>query len=240
MTWICHLISNTSYMFFADRPIWTHHLRIYNLAKAHLSSPRVLDHPAALHCLMLALSSTHLYSNLRSPIISEKDSPVVTFCVFCNTHRLTKQWIIEIYCFAISDTRIITRDYAHKYDHVIILRICHKNQRPIHIIRQWFLKGTSGMEFIISYLGMKSWDLHVCDRASTITHVDRAKKSNPWYNTIWLCLNVTIWSSQICFSVIFIHFDMIQNIWEKNCTYSHFVQSPVTASAYFWSALKAC
>ena len=62
---------------------------------------------------------------------------------------------------------------------------------------------------------MKSWDLHVCDRASTITHVDRVKKSNPWYNKIWLCLNVTIWSSQICFSVIFIHFVMIQNIWEK-------------------------
>ena len=67
----------------------------------------------------------------------------------------------------------------------------------------------------ISYPGMKSWDLHVCDRASTITHVDRVKKSNPWYNKIWLCLNVTIWSSQICFSVIFIHFVMIQNIWEK-------------------------
>ena len=62
---------------------------------------------------------------------------------------------------------------------------------------------------------MKSWDLHVCDRASTITHVDRVKKSNPWYNKIWLCLNVTIWSSQICFSVIFIHFVMIQIIWEK-------------------------
>ena len=96
------------------------------------------------------------------------------------------------------------------------------------------------MRSFISYLGMKSWDLHVCDRASTITHVDRVKKSNPWYNKIWLCLNVTIWSSQICFSVIFIHFVMIQNIWEKNCTYSHFFQSPVTASAYFWSALKAC
>ena len=62
---------------------------------------------------------------------------------------------------------------------------------------------------------MKSWDLHVCDRASTITHVDRVKKSNPWFNKIWLCLNVTIWCSQICFSVIFIHFVMIQNIWEK-------------------------
>ena len=62
---------------------------------------------------------------------------------------------------------------------------------------------------------MKSWDLHVCDHASTITHVDRVKKSNPWYNKIWLCLNVTIWPSQICFSVIFIHFVRIQNIWEK-------------------------
>ena len=89
-------------------------------------------------------------------------------------------------------------------------------------------------EYIISYLGMKSWDLHVCDCASTTTHVDRVKKSNPWYNKIWLCFNVTIWSSQISFSVIFIHFVMIQNIWEKNCTYSHFFQSPVTASAYFW------
>ena len=29
----------------------------------------------------------------------------------------------------------------------------------------------------ISYLGMKSWDLQVCDRASTITHVDREKKN---------------------------------------------------------------
>ena len=93
---------------------------------------------------------------------------------------------------------------------------------------------------IIPYLGMKSWDLHVCDRASTITHVDRVKKSNPWYNKISLCLNVTIWSSQICLSVIFIYFVKFQNIWEKNCTYSHFFQSPVTVSAYFWSALKAC
>ena len=125
---------------------------------------------------------------------------------------------------------------------------------------------------------MKSWDLQVCDRASTITHVDRVKKSNsrsrrdvmrlsnkrspylfgvatanrtkvttpnkygaeiiarmsdwenPWYNKIWLCLNVTIWSSQICFSVIFIHFVMIKTS-EKNCTYSHFFQSPVIISA---------
>ena len=83
---------------------------------------------------------------------------------------------------------------------------------------------------------MKSWDLHVCDRASTITHVDRVKKSNPWYNKIWLCLNVTIWSSQICLSVIFIHFVIISKYLGKKCTYSHFFQSPVTASGYFWSA----
>ena len=96
------------------------------------------------------------------------------------------------------------------------------------------------MVFFISYLGMKSWDLHVCDRASTITHVDRVKKSNPWFNKIWLCLNVSIWSSQICFSVIFIHFVMIQNIWEKKLHLFTLFQSPVTASAYFWSTLKAC
>ena len=65
---------------------------------------------------------------------------------------------------------------------------------------------------IISYLGMKSWDLHVCDRASTITHVDRVKKSNPWYNKVWLYLNVTIWSSQICLSVIFIYFVKLSKI----------------------------
>ena len=60
---------------------------------------------------------------------------------------------------------------------------------------------------------MKSCDLHACDRASTITHVDRVKKSNPWYNKIWLCFNVTIWSSQICLSVnIFIHFVKISKL----------------------------
>ena len=35
---------------------------------------------------------------------------------------------------------------------------------------------------IISYLGVKSWDLQVCDRASTITHVDREKKNSANYN----------------------------------------------------------
>ena len=33
---------------------------------------------------------------------------------------------------------------------------------------------------IISYLGVKSWDLQVCDRAST--HVDREKKNSAYYN----------------------------------------------------------
>ena len=32
----------------------------------------------------------------------------------------------------------------------------------------------------ISHLGMKSWDLQVCDRASTITHVDREKKNSAY------------------------------------------------------------
>ena len=91
----------------------------------------------------------------------------------------------------------------------------------------------------ISYLGMKSWDLHVCDRASTITHVDRVKKSNLWYNKIWLCLNVTIWSSQICFSVIFIHFVMIQNIWEKKIALIHtFCNHPSLLQLIFGRLLK--
>ena len=80
---------------------------------------------------------------------------------------------------------------------------------------------------------MKSWDLHVCDRASTITHVDCVEKSNPWYNKIWLCLNVTIWSSQICLSVIFIHFIIISKYLGKNALVHTFFKSPVTASAYF-------
>ena len=71
---------------------------------------------------------------------------------------------------------------------------------------EWYIRE---IKDIISYLGMKSWDLHVCDRASTITHVDCVKKSNPWYNKIWFCLNVTIWSSQMCLSIIFIHFVII-------------------------------
>ena len=35
---------------------------------------------------------------------------------------------------------------------------------------------------IISYLGVKSWDLQVCDRASTITPVDREKKNSAYDN----------------------------------------------------------
>ena len=60
---------------------------------------------------------------------------------------------------------------------------------------------------------MKSWDLHVCHRASMIKHVDPAKKVIP--ARIWLCSNVTIWSSQTCFSVIFIHIVIISNYLEK-------------------------
>ena len=37
------------------------------------------------------------------------------------------------------------------------------------------------IEFI-SYLGVKSWNLQVCDRASTITHVDHEKKNSAYYN----------------------------------------------------------
>ena len=43
-------------------------------------------------------------------------------------------------------------------------------------MKQWYALDVF---LFISYLGMKSWDLHVCDRASTITHIDRVKKSNP-------------------------------------------------------------
>ena len=35
--------------------------------------------------------------------------------------------------------------------------------------------------FFISYLGMKSWDLHVCDRVSTITRIDCEKKNSAYY-----------------------------------------------------------
>ena len=33
----------------------------------------------------------------------------------------------------------------------------------------------------ISYMGMKSWDLQACDRASMITHVDQEKKISAKY-----------------------------------------------------------
>ena len=146
-----------------------------------------------------------------------------------NRHHLKQNWIYQTHMVRSFYTSF-ARNMFVKY---MVVWVDYKTFGP-------YYGRLCMVDHIISYLGMKSWDLHVCDRASTITHVDRVKKSNPWYNKIWLCLNVTIWSSQICFSVIFIHLVMIQNIWEKNCTYSHFFQSPVTASAYFWSALKAC
>ena len=38
---------------------------------------------------------------------------------------------------------------------------------------------------------MKSWDLQVCDRASTITHVDREKKNSAYPNNkIFIFLGV--------------------------------------------------
>ena len=40
----------------------------------------------------------------------------------------------------------------------------------------------SVIQCIISYLGMQSWDLLVCDRASTIKRVDREKKNSANYS----------------------------------------------------------
>ena len=48
--------------------------------------------------------------------------------------------------------------------------------------KMYISKYISGVVIIISYLGVKSWDLQVCDRASTITHVDREKKNSAYYN----------------------------------------------------------
>ena len=48
------------------------------------------------------------------------------------------------------------------------------------------------VKHFISYMGMKSWDLHVCDRASTITHVDRVKKAIPdstRYDSTFACFD---------------------------------------------------
>ena len=53
------------------------------------------------------------------------------------------------------------------------------------------------------------WNRGICICVIVRPHVDRVKKSNPWYNKIWLCLNITIWSSQICLSVTFIRFVII-------------------------------
>ena len=52
------------------------------------------------------------------------------------------------------------------------------------------------------------------------------QKSNPWYNKIWYCLNVTIWSSQICLSVIFIHFVIISKYLGKIALIHTFFNHP--------------
>ena len=53
---------------------------------------------------------------------------------------------------------------------------------PFTHILQGYFTGTGAIMWFISYLGVKSWDLQVCDRASTITHVDREKKNSAYYN----------------------------------------------------------
>ena len=56
-------------------------------------------------------------------------------------------------------------------------------------------------QLFISYLGMKSWDLHVCDRASMITHVDCIKKSNPMLQQDMTLLkyNYLIFTNFVCY-----------------------------------------
>ena len=51
------------------------------------------------------------------------------------------------------------------------------------------------------------WNLGICMCVIVRPrlHMLIVLKSNPWYN-LWFCLNVTVWSSQICFSAIFINF----------------------------------
>ena len=132
------------------------------------------------------------------------------------SHYLSQCWNIVNWTLANNFSKILIEIHTFSFRNMH-LKILYGKWRPFCLC----LNVLKLIHVIISYLGMKSWDLHVCDRASTITHVDRVNKSNPWYSKIWLCLNVTIWSSQICFSVIFIHFVMIQNIWEKKIGLSH-------------------
>ena len=88
----------------------------------------------------------------------------------------------------------------------------------------------------ISYLGMKSWDLLVCERASTTTHLDRVKKSNPWYK-IWLWLNVTELNKIVflLFSFILLQF---QNIWGKIALLHTFFKNQSLLQLIFGRLLK--
>ena len=50
------------------------------------------------------------------------------------------------------------------------------NSSVIKDLYQWSMLEFYVTNFFISYLGMKSWDLYVCERASTIRDVGRVKK----------------------------------------------------------------
>ena len=79
---------------------------------------------------------------------------------------------------------------------------------------------------------MKLWGLHVYDRASTITHIDRVKKIIPATTKMTLLkFNYSIIIN--LFSLIFSQFP------ERHCTYSHLLSIKVADSACIWSTLKA-
>ena len=65
----------------------------------------------------------------------------------------------------------LTLHFEHNVTHQIISTSYTHGSTSDHI------------HIIISYLGVKSWDLQVCDRAPTITHVDREKKNSAYITT---------------------------------------------------------
>ena len=75
---------------------------------------------------------------------------------------------------------LMSHTHTHTHTHIYISSFLVLNpaqpirETPVNPYQTWAHENR-----IISYLGMKSWDLHVCDRASTITHVDRVKKVIP-------------------------------------------------------------
>ena len=100
-----------------------------------------------------------------------------------STEGSISKFLFEITCSASSSTDVdVLKFRLVQYDKFYSGKQQEDASECLMMLMELINKGSvpyCGSNDIISYLGMKSWDLHGCDRASTIKHVDRVKKSNP-------------------------------------------------------------